>query len=79
MTRHRVARPCASRTIGGLTALAVAGSYVVVLGWDMGRQDIQADDVLGFAVRRTRASDGEFRLARGMKTFESVEPIPRPA
>lgn len=63
---------------GGLTALAVAGGYVVVLGWDMSKQDIEAKTVLGFAVRRTRASDGEAIWLGGMKTFRSVEPNPDP-
>jgi hypothetical protein len=63
---------------GGLTALAVAGGYVVVLGWDMSKQDIDAKTVLGFAVRRMRASDGEVIWLGGMKTFHSVEPNPDP-
>jgi phosphatidylserine/phosphatidylglycerophosphate/cardiolipin synthase-like enzyme len=69
------------RTIGsngGLTALAVAGSYVVVLGWDLNEHDIRTHGVLGFAVRRTRLSDGEVSWMPGMKTFRSVEPHPAP-
>ena len=66
------------RQSGGLTALAVAGSYVVVLGWDMSRADIEGRDILGFALRRMRASDGEIFWLSGMKTFESVEPDPAP-
>jgi phosphatidylserine/phosphatidylglycerophosphate/cardiolipin synthase-like enzyme len=62
----------------GLTALAVAGSYVVVLGWDMGRADIRQKKVLGFSVRRKRMSDGEVIYLGGLKTFESVEPDPAP-
>lgn len=63
---------------GGLKALAVAGSNVVLLGWDMSKADIQQKKVLGFAVKRTRASDGEVIWLEGMKTFASVEPDPAP-
>lgn len=62
----------------GLTALAVAGSYVVVLGWDMRKADITQNKVLGFSIRRKRISDGEVIYLGGMKTFESVEPDPAP-
>ncbi len=62
----------------GLSALAVAGSYVVVLGWDMSKADIDANDVLGFAIRRTRESDGEVIWLGGLKTFASVELDPPP-
>ncbi|MFO1204864.1 MAG: hypothetical protein U1E63_03845 [Burkholderiales bacterium] len=33
----------------GLTGLAVAGSYVVLLGWDMAETDIKANAVLDLA------------------------------
>lgn len=63
---------------GELTALAVAGSYVVLLGWDMPEQYILAGNILGFAIQRTRKSDGEVIWLSGMKTFASVEPTPAP-
>jgi phosphatidylserine/phosphatidylglycerophosphate/cardiolipin synthase-like enzyme len=65
-------------TSDGLTALAVAGTNVVMLGWDMPAAQIRAQDVLGFAIGRQRASDHEVRWMQGMKTFASVEPNPAP-
>ncbi len=62
----------------GLTALAVAGTNVVLIGWDMAENDIRAKNVLGFAIRRTRHEDGEIIWMPGMKTFETVEPNPEP-
>ncbi|MFC5791626.1 hypothetical protein EDM22_06205 [Agromyces tardus] len=67
-----------SGTRDGLTVQAVAGNHVVLLGWDMARVDIEAGQVLGFAVRRTRHSDGDVRWMTGLKTFASVEPNPPP-
>jgi hypothetical protein len=60
----------------GLKALAVAGTNVVVLGWDLPAAQILAKKVLGFAIGRKRATDEEFRWMTGLKTFESVEPHP---
>ena len=65
-----------SSSSNGLTALAVAGTHVVVLGWDMTAADIKAKKVLGFAIQRTRLRDGEVIWMSGMKTFQSVEPDP---
>jgi phosphatidylserine/phosphatidylglycerophosphate/cardiolipin synthase-like enzyme len=62
----------------GLSALATAGSYVVLLGWDMAEAAIKTRNVLGFAIQRTRQTDGEVIWLSGMKTFESVEPHPAP-
>ena len=62
----------------GLTAMAVAGTNVVMLGWDMPASQIQAEDILGFSIRRKRASDQEVRWMTGMKTFQSVTPNPAP-
>jgi hypothetical protein len=66
------------KTSAGLTALAIAGSYVVVLGWDMAEANIRQTKILGFAIRRTRHSDGEVIFLGGMKTFVEVEPNPVP-
>ena len=66
------------KTRNGLTAQATAGTYVVLLGWDMAAVDIVADGVLGFAVRRFRHADGERVWLPGMKTFQAVEPHPAP-
>jgi len=62
----------------GLTAMAVAGTYVVLLGWDMAEQALLDQGVLGFAVCRERERDGERIWLAGMKTFELVEPFPVP-
>jgi phosphatidylserine/phosphatidylglycerophosphate/cardiolipin synthase-like enzyme len=60
----------------GLTGFAVAGSYVVLLGWDMSEADIKTNEVLGIGIQRTRHSDGEVIWLTGMKTFKSVDPHP---
>lgn len=62
----------------GVTALAVAGTNVVVLGWDMSEEDIRTRGILGFAIQRTRHEDGEKIWLSGLKTFESVDPHPDP-
>lgn len=62
----------------GLRALAIAGSYVVLLGWDTARADLEGAGILGFAIQRTRHEDGERIWLPGMKTFEAVEPHPPP-
>ena len=62
----------ASNSKGAVRALAVAGTRVVVLGWDMSAVLIKSKKVLGFAIERTRERDGEVIWMRGMKTFESV-------
>ncbi len=62
----------ASNSKGAVKAQAIAGTHVVVLGWDMSASDIKSRGVLGFAVERTRKRDGEVIWMRGMKTFESV-------
>lgn len=67
-----------SDSVDGLTVQAIAGNHVVVLGFNMERSDIRSEKVLGFAVRRTRHSDGDVRWMTGMKTFASVEPNPPP-
>ncbi len=67
-----------TNTQDNLTALAVAGSYVTLLGWDMPKECILEQRVLGFAIERQRHSDGEVIWLSGMKTFQSVEPNPAP-
>lgn len=62
----------------GFAAMAVAGSHVVLLGWDLSEADIRDDAVLGFAVQRRRHADGELIWLPGMKTFASVDPDPDP-
>jgi phosphatidylserine/phosphatidylglycerophosphate/cardiolipin synthase-like enzyme len=62
----------------GLTAMAVAGSYVVLMGWDMSEAQMRGLGVLGFSIQRRRHSDGEVIWLNGMKTFEAVDPDPDP-
>ena len=62
----------------GITALAVAGSNVVLIGWDMPKTNMRSKGVLGFAIQRTRHKDGEVIWLSGMKTFASVDPSPMP-
>ncbi len=61
-----------------LKALAVAGSYVVVIGWDMPAETIRKHKVLGFALQRKRHSDGEVFWLSGQKKFEKTNPDPEP-
>lgn len=65
-----------SATSDGLKALAIAGTNVVLIGWDMPADQIRAERVLGFSISRRRASDNEVRWLTGMKTFQSVDPNP---
>jgi phosphatidylserine/phosphatidylglycerophosphate/cardiolipin synthase-like enzyme len=57
---------------GLVRGLAVAGTRFVGLGWDMSASQIKSRKVMGFAIRRTRKSDGEVIFLKGMKTFKSV-------
>lgn len=61
---------------GDLKLLGIAGTHVVLLGWDLDRKKLEAASVIGFAVQRTRKSDGEVIWMSGMKTLEAVEPDP---
>ncbi|PID64610.1 MAG: hypothetical protein CR963_00185 [Gammaproteobacteria bacterium] len=62
----------------GFTALGIAGNHVVLLGWDISAKRIYELNILGFAIQRTRCSDGEVIWLSGMKTFKSVKPHPEP-
>jgi phosphatidylserine/phosphatidylglycerophosphate/cardiolipin synthase-like enzyme len=62
----------------GLTATAIAGTNVVLIGWDMPEADIRNLGVVGFSLQRHRHIDGEVTWMPSMKTFESVEPDPPP-
>ncbi len=66
------------RKSGGLTALAIAGTHVVLLGWSMDAAAMRAAGVLGFAIRRRRHADGEVIWLTGLKTFASVDASPNP-
>lgn len=62
----------------GLTALAIAGTNVVLVGWDMPEADIRNLGILGFSLQRRRHFDGDVTWLSGMKTFKSVDPDPAP-
>lgn len=62
----------------GLTAMATAGSYVVLVGWDMDEAVLRQRGILGFSLQRKRHEDGEIIWLGGMKSFEAVEPDPIP-
>jgi phosphatidylserine/phosphatidylglycerophosphate/cardiolipin synthase-like enzyme len=49
---------------------AIAGTYVVFLAFDMAEAD--TNDLMGFAIQRTRVSDGETRWLRGNKRFPGL-------
>ena len=59
----------------GLVGLAVSGTYVVILGWDI-TDPTMGVDLLGFAIRRTDKTEGEEYWLRGMKTFPGSTPLP---
>lgn len=61
---------------GAMRALAVAGNYVVLLGWDLPQAQVRSEKILGFAIQRHRKRDGEVIWLGGMKTFEAIEPHP---
>ena len=60
------------RSTGGLTVNTVAGTNVVMLGFDL--SDDARKKCLGFAVRREDHTEGEITWMRGTKTFEATDP-----
>jgi phosphatidylserine/phosphatidylglycerophosphate/cardiolipin synthase-like enzyme len=66
------------KSAGGLSAMAIAGTHVVLLGWSMERDALRAARVLGFGIRRHRHADGEVIWLSGLKTFASVDALPDP-
>jgi phosphatidylserine/phosphatidylglycerophosphate/cardiolipin synthase-like enzyme len=65
MTRKR-------RSANGIDLQAIAGSHVVLLGWDMSRKVSRG--VLGFAVHRTDHTENEAYWLTGTKTFAETDP-----
>jgi phosphatidylserine/phosphatidylglycerophosphate/cardiolipin synthase-like enzyme len=55
---------------GTVRVRAISGTYVVFLAFDMKEPD--AHGLMGFAIQRTRLSDGETIWLRGNKRFPSV-------
>ncbi|HSI63889.1 MAG TPA: phospholipase D-like domain-containing protein [Candidatus Saccharimonadia bacterium] len=60
------------KTHQGLTVQAIAGSHVVLLGFNMARED--CDGLLGFAIHRTDHQEEEANWLEGMKTFKETDP-----
>lgn len=51
---------------------AIAGTYVVLLGWSMSRQN--STGALGFAVHRSDHTENEAYWLEGLKVFEQTDP-----
>ena len=61
------------RTVaGGLTVNAVAGSYVVGLGWNV--DDAPRPALRGFPIQREDKTEGETRWMKGTRTFSCQRP-----
>jgi hypothetical protein len=58
------------KSYGALRVRAISGTYVVFLAMDMKESDAQG--LMGFAIQRTRLSDGETIWLRGNKRFASI-------
>lgn len=61
-----------TRTSGGLRVHAVAGTYVVALGFHLPRD--QCAGLLGFSIHRTDHQGKEAYWLKGSKTFEETDP-----
>ncbi|MCD2172102.1 phospholipase D-like domain-containing protein [Rhizobium sp. C4] len=64
------------KTDNGITVNAVAGTYVVLLGWTI--EERLRPGLRGFAVKRTDPVEQETYWMKGAKTFKSVNPYPAP-
>ena len=56
----------------GLVLQAIAGTYVVTMGWDV--TPAQQAGLLGFAIQRADHTENETFFMRGMKTFPNTSP-----
>jgi phosphatidylserine/phosphatidylglycerophosphate/cardiolipin synthase-like enzyme len=56
----------------GLSVQAIAGTYVVLLGFNMKQAD--CDGLLGFAIHRTDHTEEEAYWLKGQKTFTETDP-----
>jgi hypothetical protein len=61
-----------TRTTGGLKVHAVAGTYVVMLGFNLPRQ--QCNGLQGFSIHRVDHEDGTSKFLEGMKCFAETDP-----
>jgi phosphatidylserine/phosphatidylglycerophosphate/cardiolipin synthase-like enzyme len=59
----------------GLILNAVAGTYVVLLGWDLQNSELRKG-LLGFAIRREDKTEDETYWLRGMKSFPDTPLAP---
>jgi phosphatidylserine/phosphatidylglycerophosphate/cardiolipin synthase-like enzyme len=60
------------KTNGGLKVHAVAGTYVVMLGFDLPEGD--CNGLLGFSIHRTDHTENEAYYLPGMKAFTETDP-----
>jgi hypothetical protein len=65
----------AKQSKNGLVGQAIAGTYVVLLGWDLSREELKKG-LLGFAIRRADKTENESYWLRGTKTFPDAAPLP---
>lgn len=56
----------------GLTVQTIAGTYVVLLGFDVAEAD--CDGLMGFAIHRTDHKEEEAYWLEGLKTFAETDP-----
>ncbi len=61
-----------TQQLGNLTAQAIAGTHVVLLGWSMTKAN--SHDVLGFAIHRTDHTENEAYWLEGTKVFAETDP-----
>lgn len=64
------------KTSNGVTVNAIAGSHVVMLGFDLA--PAQRSGCLGFAIKRTDHTEDESYWMSGMKTFKETDPLAGP-
>ena len=67
----------ATETNDGLRVHAVAGTYVVLLGFDLPEAD--CDGLLGFSIHRSDETENEAGFLSGMKAFRRPIPASRRA
>jgi PLD-like domain len=59
-------------TAQGLTVQGIAGTYVVLLGFDLKETDCEG--LMGFAIHRTDHTENEAYWLEGLKTFAATDP-----
>ena len=64
----------AVHTQSGMVVQAIAGTHVVLLGWDLS-DPTKRRGLLGFAIQREDQTEAETYWLRGMKTFASSTPL----